>query len=251
LVASTETAVDRFTDPAHRPTARLSLARASREFLDRSEPGGDSQLLWATVFIQASREQADLEWVLGLLDGTTAVPGLAIDFDLRWSAVIALSANRPGGEELIARELERDPTDAGQRQAAAARAAQPHAQAKRSAWETVIHDATPSLATKRAIAGSFHQVDQQELLGEFVQPFFDSLLPVWRSHDSEEAISIVEWMYPRAVISRAVVDATDEALARDLPGPLRRSLLESQDGIKRALRAQAFDSAGTESPHGA
>jgi aminopeptidase N len=95
---------------------------------------------------------------------------------------------------------------------------------------------------KRAIAGAFHQVDQQELLSQFVQPYFDSLLPVWRSHDSEEAISIVEWMYPRAVISQAVIDATDEALARDLPGPLRRSLLESQDGIKRALRAQEFDS---------
>jgi aminopeptidase N len=243
--------VDRFADPAHRPIARLSLARASREFLDRSQPGGDSQLLWATVFIQASREQADLEWVQGLLGGGTAVPGLAIDFDLRWTSVIALAATRPGGEELIARELERDPTDAGQRQAAAARAAQPLEQAKRWAWEAVIHDATPSLATKRAIAGSFHQVDQQELLNEFVQPFFDSLLPIWRSHSSEEAISIVEWMYPRAVISQAVVDATDEALAHDLPGPLRRSLLESQDGIKRALRAQAFDSAGTESLHGA
>ena len=36
-----------------------------------------------------------------------------------------------------------------------------------------------------------------------------------------------------------------------LPGPLRRSLLESQDAIKRALRAQAFDSAGTDSPRGA
>ncbi|MHB8380679.1 MAG: hypothetical protein ACYDB2_12355, partial [Acidimicrobiales bacterium] len=70
--------------------------------------------------------------------------------------------------------------------------------------------------------------------------------------DSDAAVSIVEWMYPRGVITQDVVDATDVALARDdLPGPLRRSLLESQDGIKRALRAQAFDSAGTDSPRGA
>jgi len=32
---------------------------------------------------------------------------------------------------------------------------------------------------------------------------------------------------------------------------LRRTLLESQDAIKRALEAQAFDSAGTGSPRGA
>jgi hypothetical protein len=49
-------------------------------------------------------------------------------------------------------------------------------------------------------------------------------------------------MYPRAVLTREVVDATDVALMRnDLPGPVRRSLLESQDGIKRALRAQDVD----------
>ncbi len=59
-------------------------------------------------------------------------------------------------------------------------------------------------------------------------------------------------MYPRAVITQDVVDATNVALGRkDLPGPLRRSLLESQDGIKRALRAQAFDNAGTGNPRGA
>ena len=57
-------------------------------------------------------------------------------------------------------------------------------------------------------------------------------------------------MYPRAVITQGAVDATDAALATDLPGPLRRTLLESQDGIKRALRAQEFDSAGTDSPRG-
>jgi len=115
----------------------------------------------------------------------------------------------------------------------------------------VVDGSTPSLQVKRAIAGTFHHVDQQALLKAFVQPFFDSLLPVWKANDSEVAISIVEWMYPRAVISQDVVDATDAALARDLPGPIRRVLLESQDAIKRALRAQAFDSAGTDSRRGA
>jgi aminopeptidase N len=52
-------------------------------------------------------------------------------------------------------------------------------------------------------------------------------------------------MYPRAVMTQEVVDATDAALAKELPAPLRRTLLESRDGIKRALRAQAVDHAGT------
>jgi aminopeptidase N len=115
----------------------------------------------------------------------------------------------------------------------------------------VVHGGTPSLQLKRAIAGTFHQIDQQALLEAFVEPFFESLLPVWKANDSEVAISIVEWTYPRAVISQDVVDATDAALEGDLPGPIRRVLLESQDAIKRALRTQAFDSAGTDSRRGA
>jgi aminopeptidase N len=251
LIARIQRAVESFSEPAHRPTVRAMLARASREHFDRSQPGRDAQLLWATALVGSARALADVGWVLGLLDGTTQPEGLAIDVGIRWASVTALAAIGAADEDLIADELERDPTDAGQKRAAAARAAQPVALAKHEAWEAVIHDGAPSLAMKRAIAGGFHHVDQQELLSAFVKPFFDSLLPVWESHDSEEAISIVGWMYPRAVLTQDVVDATDTALAQDLPGPLRRSLLESQDAIKRALRAQAFDSAETSSHRGA
>jgi aminopeptidase N len=179
------------------------------------------------------------------LDGTTQTDGLVVDFEVRWRAVTALATIGAADEDVIALELDRDPTDEGRRWAAAARAALPLAPAKQQAWEAVMHGGAPSLQMKRAIAGSFHHVDQQELLNTFVQPFFDSLLDVWSANDSEVAIYIVESMFPRAVITQDVVDATDAALATELPGPIRRSLLESQDAIKRALRAQAFDGAGT------
>ena len=94
-------------------------------------------------------------------------------------------------------------------------------------------------------------MDQQQLLSAYVHPFFESLLTVWEANAAEEATWIARMMYPHAVITQEVLDATDKALTQDLPGPLRRSLLESQDGIKRALRAQAFDNAGTDSPRGA
>jgi hypothetical protein len=43
------------------------------------------------------------------------------------------------------------------------------------------------------------------------------------------------------IVTQELVDLGDEWLARDLPGPIRRALLEAQDGTKRALRARAFD----------
>jgi aminopeptidase N len=189
--------------------------------------------------------------VLGLLDGTTQLEGFVVDFEIRWRTIQALAVIGAADQALIAQELERDPTDEGRRRAAAALAALPFPSTKREAWNAVIHGGTPSLQMKRAIAQGFHQVDHQEVLQAFVKPFFESLLPVWEANDAEAAISIVEWMYPHAVITQEVVDATDAALATDLPGPIRRSLLESQDAIKRALRAQAFDSGGTGSHRGA
>ena len=252
LIGRAERAVDSFSEPGHRPNVRELLARASREHMSSARPGGDLQLIWAFALINAARTIPDVRWMLGLLDGTTRPEGLVVDFDIRWRAATALATIGAAGEDMIALELERDPTDEGRRRAAAARTALPQMSAKQEAWDAVVGGGAPSLQMKRAIAGTFHHVDQQDLLNAFVQPFFDSLLPVWNSNDAEVAITIVEWMYPRAVVTQEVVDATDVALAReDLPAPLRRSLLESQDGIKRALRAQAFDSAGTDSPRGA
>jgi hypothetical protein len=50
-------------------------------------------------------------------------------------------------------------------------------------------------------------------------------------------------MYPHTVITKAVVDRTDGWLAKGkvVPGPIERSLLESQDDLKRALRARTFN----------
>ena len=245
LLGRTELAAERYSDHPQRAALRALLARASRRHAEAALPGGDAQLLWTGALIRAARAPEDVSWVQGLLDGTTKLQGLEIDFEVRWAAVNALAAIGVAGDDLIARELEREPTDQGQRQAAAARAARPLAAAKQEAWEAVMHDPATSLATKRAIAEGFHRVDQQDLLSAFVQPFFDRLLPLWESFNAEEVLWIVRSMYPRAVLTQQVVDATDAALAKELPAPLRRTLLESQDGIKRALRAQAFDSAGT------
>jgi hypothetical protein len=59
----------------------------------------------------------------------------------------------------------------------------------------------------------------------------------------EEALGFIGSMYPHMVITKAVVDQTDKWLARKegVPGPMQRSLQESQDDLKRALRARDFN----------
>jgi aminopeptidase N len=241
LVFRSFTAFEEYATLSRRGVLRETIARAAFEHLQRIPAGSDLQLHWTLTFIDAARRQADLAWVAGLLDGGTRPDGLTVDFAVRWAAVTALATVGAAGPEVIADELERDPTDMGRRAAAAARATRPVADAKAEAWEAVANGHV-SLATKRAIADGFQRPDQESLLAKYVQPYFDALLPFWESHDIDEALMFARWMYPMTIVTPEVVALTDKWLARDLPGPARRSLLESQDEIKRALRTRTFDS---------
>ncbi len=240
LIFRTFTAFEEFASLARRGELREAVARAAFDRLQRIPPGSDLQLHWTYTFIDAARRPADLDWVAGLLDGKTRLDGLTVDFAVRWAAVTALATVGAAGPEVIADELERDPTDIGHRAAAAARAARPLPEAKAEAWDAITNGRA-SLATKRAIADGFHRPDQESLLAEYAEPYFDMLLPFWESHDIDEALMFARWMYPMTIVTPEVVTLTDKWLARDLPGPARRSLLESQDEIKRALRTRAFD----------
>jgi aminopeptidase N len=251
LLRQVESCIASYSEPRNRPQVREQLARVAKERMERSEPAGDIQLLWANAFIAAARSEPDIKWLLGVLDGTTTVAGLVVDFELRWRVIDTLATIGVADEDLIQAELVRDPTDEGQKEAASARAARPDARAKKAAWDAVVSDESVSVPMKRAIAAGFHREDQMDLLKAFVSPYFESLDAIWAKYDSEAGIRIVEWMYPRVVFTQDVVNATDKALKRDLPGPVRRALLENQDGIMRALRAQAFDSEGKDSRRGA
>jgi aminopeptidase N len=240
LIGRMTGAFERYGDPLKRAELREKVAQGAKRRLSTCAPASDLQLLWTTAFIDAARQPGDLAWARGLLDGTTKLDGLIVDFAVRWSVVNALATVGEAGDDLIAAELERDPTDQGRRAAASARAARPLSEAKAEAWAAVTGDDL-SLAMKRAIAMGFHRTDQEELLSAYVQPYFDSLLPIWERQEPEEALMFINRMYPDKVVRQEVIDLTDTWLDKDLPGPIRRSLLESQDDLKRALRARTFN----------
>jgi aminopeptidase N len=183
----------------------------------------------------------DVEWVRGLLDASTSLPGLKVDFAIRWQTVQALARIGAAGADEIAAELNRDPTEEGRRAAATARAARPLPEAKEEAWSAVSDGAEVSLAMKRAFAAGFHRADQEKLLEPYVRRYIDDLLPVWESHDIDEGLMFAGSMFPQLIVRPDVIDLVDEVLAGEQPGPIRRSLLESQDDLGRELRARAFD----------
>jgi aminopeptidase N len=172
-----------------------------------------------------------------VLDGHT------VDTDLRWALLGRLVSRgfRGFGEAEIDAELARDATDAGERHAAACRAAIPTAGAKQAAWDTMLSGQLP-LATFRAVLAGFADPDQPELVNAYREQYFAVVGDVWRAWSSATAQDFVSGIYTTCAISEETVRATgDYIAATDPPAALRRLLLEGRDDVLRALRNQARD----------
>ncbi|MGD0067132.1 MAG: aminopeptidase N [Streptosporangiaceae bacterium] len=246
-------AVRRFADPSWRVTGLALMASTLRELLGSAPAGSDIQLAYARAFAGVATSGPDLAMLAGLLDGSVVLPGLSIDTDLRWSLLGRLisrsnTAGGPQGDGIrvfgaqdIDAELTRDATDAGERNAAACRAAIPSIQAKQQAWETLT-EGKQTLATFRATLAGFADPDQPELLEPYQAKYFEVVGTVWRDWSSAMAQDFVEGAYTVGAISPATVEATDAYLAAEQPpAALHRLLTEGRDDVLRALRAQARD----------
>ena len=163
LIGRVATAIDQYGDPSNRVHSG-TRCRSDACLPRGGRAGSDFQLAWARAFIASATSDADVAYVKGLLDGSVTVPGLEIDTDMRWGIVGSLAGAGNADDSLISAELERDPTDDGERHAAAARASRPTAEAKAETWERVMNDTELSLAMLRALAGGFNRADQEEVL---------------------------------------------------------------------------------------
>jgi aminopeptidase N len=248
LMGQSSSAITIYGDPANVKEARQTLAEYALKALDDAAPGNDFQLAWAHCFIGAARSEEHLAVLSGVLEGIKIFQGLKVDTDLRWSIVSALAGVGTGKPALVDAELERDPTDEGQRWAAMARAATPTAEAKAAAWAALTEDTSLPLATMRSIMAGFHRFDQRALLEPYRGKYFSTLADIWKTRDIEIGLAFARMMYPAVLIGEETVAETDRNLngGEPLPGPVRRILLEGKDNMLRAMRGRAVDAAATE-----
>jgi len=244
LLGQARAAIDAYGDPSNRPAARARMATLARLGLDGAEPGSDRQLIWARALLGTLDAPDDLAWARWLLDGDEVVEGLTVDTDLRWEIVGVLATHGADDDgALIDAEEKRDPTDIGERRAAAARASRPAAEANAEAWRRLTEDRL-HLAMMRATAGGLSQWGQEELVRPYVEPYFASVRRWWAERPREEALSLINGLFPSTLVEPELVAAADAALAdENLAGPVHRILIEGKDGVERALRARAADSA--------
>jgi len=245
VLRQAETAVVLYSAPDRREQNRRRLADGLAQLLAEAAPGSDNQLQFLRAYASAAVGTDHLATVRRYLDGDESLDGLTVDTDLRWHLLHHLVAAGLADDDEVDRELDRDDTATGRRQAAAALAARPSGDAKAEAWASVMDDDELPNAIQTAVIGGFQQVGQLELLRSFVNPYFSSLTEVWATRTNETAQSIVIGLFPTLLAEQSTVDAADAWLAanEDAVPALRRLVIESRDGVARALRAQGRDSA--------
>jgi aminopeptidase N len=239
-------ALEIYADPQWAPQGFAALADTSLAALKAAPPGSDHQLAWAHALLGSARSEEHIAFIRALVDGSQVVEGLAVDDELRWAMVQTLSALGAFGADDIATELERDPTAAGQRHAASARALQPTTEAKAEAWRLALNDDELPNAMQEAVIAGFAHPTQGELLTPYVAKYFAEVFDVWQRRTSELAQNVVVGLFPTwsSTVSPQTVAAADEFLADDTrPAALRRLVGEGRADIVRALRARAADMA--------
>jgi aminopeptidase N len=244
LLRQATLAVRQYADPSWRAQGLGVIASSLRSLLAAAPAGSDHQLAYVRAFTAVAAAPDDLDFLAGLLDGTVTLDGLAVDTDLRWALLRRLVSRGVRGEEAIDAELSRDATDAGERHAAACRAAIPTLTAKRETWETLT-DGKLTIAMFRATIAGFADPDQQELVRPYRPEYFAALGPVWSEWSSAMGQDFVEYGYTIGGVDEAMIAATDAYLAADPepPSALRRLLIEGRDEVARALRNQSRDRA--------
>jgi aminopeptidase N len=242
LLRQAALAVRNYAEPSWRAEGLALMASALRSLLASAPAGSDHQLAYVRAFAGVATSEADLSFLAGLLDGTTVLDGLAVDTDLRWTLLRRLVSRGVLVEEAIDAELSADATDAGERQAAACRAAVPSVKGKRETWETLT-EGKLTIAMFRATLAGFADPDQARLVQPYRPEYFAAVGDVWREWSSAMAQDFVEGGYTVCAVDEATVKATDAYLASvpEPPATLRRLLNEGRDEVLRSLRNQARD----------
>jgi aminopeptidase N len=212
------------------------------ELTEQAEAGSDHQLQFLKAFARHARTGAQLDVLEQLLAGERALPGLALDTDLRWAVLTALCAGGRRDDAAVDAALAEDNTENGAIAAARARAAQPTAEAKARAWQQIMVEGTLPNSIQEAAIDGFRTAADPALLEPWAEQYFEAVPRLWRTRTHELAQQIATGMFPNLPTQRTL-DAADAFLAglpEDLHG-LRRLVLERRDAILRAVRAQAVD----------
>jgi aminopeptidase N len=239
LLTQAEQILTQLADPQQASEGKQQLADVAGPMLAVAHPASDHQLVWAQLLSWTATSTDQLDLIARMLDGSSAVPGLSINAELRWSLLQRLAAMGRADDASVDGELARDPTDAGRRNAAACRAAIPDAQHKDTAWELLTSGRLgPESLT--AIARGFTQPEHAHLLIPYAGCYLTELERIWVTRSSHLRVQLSELLFPYPAASADLLTKIDDFLSTPRDPALTRVLTERRDAVQRALRSRAL-----------
>jgi aminopeptidase N len=208
----------------------------------QTERDAEARIVWLRALIGFGSTLETVTRLVALL--SSAPEGLAPDQSMRWSIVTsAVAYGVPNARELLAAEEQRDASDRGKREAAAARASEPSAAAKAAAWEQFRHNRDNlSLHMIQSGMHGFQWRVQRALLAPYADRFFDEVRAVFAEKEREYAKGFCDLLYPRNPEDDHVLARTQQLIAQCSAADqiLKRSLEEALDDAQRARKCRAF-----------
>jgi aminopeptidase N len=231
-----------YTSEALRDETMRKVAARLLELAGNAAPGSDGQLLFTRFSTYFTTQDADIDKLQGLFDGSLVFEGLAIDQEMRWDLINGLVMGGRFGKAEIDAELERDNTANGAKQAMMATASLPTAADKRANWLNIINNSELSNTDINFGCMGLIRAHDTSLLEPLVDWYFDAAMDVWNSRTFKIAEYILRGAYPIYLANKALADRTREFAHRpevaEKPA-LQRIIFENLDTVERALKAQA------------
>jgi aminopeptidase N len=183
------------------------------------------------------------EVLRAIRSGKRAIPGVTIDTDLSWDLLEGMVLAGGASETDIAEALTSDNTANGQQAAARVRATIPTVDAKRVILETLRDDDTVANSICDHYVRGYNHVNDPSIFDSLVSEYFDAIENVWESRTFKIAEYFAIGMYPVALASTELVEASQKWLSdrKDAPHALRRIVIEGLATVERALAAQKRD----------
>ncbi|MCU1405697.1 MAG: pepN [Glaciihabitans sp.] len=231
-----------YVAPERRSETIEAVGDALWTLATEAEAGSDAQFQFVKFFANMASTPAHAATLAQLRDGSLSLPGLTIDTDLSWELLEGLVLAGAAGADDIAAALSADNTANGQQAAARVSATIPTIDGKREAFASLADSDKLPNAIVRSVTVGYGHVNNPASLEPLVAPYFDVVERVWNERSYSIAQSFVVGMYPTALASQELVDATTTWLAAhtDIPA-LRRLMVENLAGVERALLVQAKD----------
>ncbi|MBC7723654.1 MAG: aminopeptidase N [Burkholderiaceae bacterium] len=231
-----------YVDPATRAATITVVGDELLDLAREAEAGSDAQFQFVKFLANVASTTDHVAFLAGLLDGSGALGGLAVDTDLRWELLEGLVLNGAAGADQIAAALAADNTANGQQAAARVTAAIPTSAAKLAAFASLVDsDQLPNAIVRQSTIG-FQHVNDPAVLEGTVERYFDSIGTIWATRSHAIAETLVVGLYPSSLASPALRDRTLAWLAANSEVPaLRRLVVENLAGVERAIAVQEHD----------